>query len=98
RRALQSYPTRRSSDLGGVTWSQMRVLAPSILVGLALAYASVKALNALLLGETYAASMGLAVRQARFLVVTGASILAGVVTAFCRSEEHTSELQSRENL
>ena len=40
-------------------------------------------LNALLLGEHYARSMGLAVRRARFITMLGASVLGGVVTAFC---------------
>ena len=42
-----------------------------------------KQLNALLLGENYARSMGVAVRRARLLTMLGASILGAVVTAFC---------------
>lgn len=40
-------------------------------------------LNALLLGEDYARSIGLDIRRARFIVIAGTSILAGTVTAFC---------------
>ena len=43
---------------------------------------SAKSLNALLLGERYAESMGVAVRRDRFLILLVASLLAGVVTAF----------------
>ena len=43
---------------------------------------SAKSLNALLLGERYAESMGVAVRRDRFLILLIASMLAGVVTAF----------------
>jgi iron complex transport system permease protein len=42
-----------------------------------------KPLNALLLGEHYARSMGVGVRRARFLTMMGASLLGAVVTAFC---------------
>jgi len=42
-----------------------------------------KQLNALLLGEDYARSMGLSVRRARILTMACASVLGGVVTAFC---------------
>ncbi len=42
-----------------------------------------KQLNALLLGENYARSMGVAVRRARVLTMMGASLLGAVVTAFC---------------
>jgi len=40
-------------------------------------------LNALLLGENYAESIGLNVRFARIVVFTCTSILTGSVTAFC---------------
>jgi iron complex transport system permease protein len=42
-----------------------------------------KPLNALLLGERYARSMGVAVRRAQFLTMISASMLGAVVTAFC---------------
>ena len=51
--------------------------------GVGLAAAMTKQLNALLLGENYARSMGVAVRRARLLTMFGASILGAVVTAFC---------------
>jgi iron complex transport system permease protein len=40
-------------------------------------------LNALLLGENYAGSIGLNVRFARIVIFVCTSILAGSVTAFC---------------
>ena len=42
-----------------------------------------KSLNALLLGDDYARSLGLNVRRARFWLIISSSILAGVSTAFC---------------
>ncbi len=80
---IQAYITWTFGSFGGVTWSQMRVLAPTVLVGLGLAFTLAKSLNALLLGEAYAHSMGLPVRQARFRIITSAAVLAGAVTAFC---------------
>jgi iron complex transport system permease protein len=59
------------------------VLAPAVLLALAIAWLSAKPLNALLLGEAYARSLGLTVQRARFLILTSASILAGAITAFC---------------
>ena len=44
---------------------------------------STKSLNALLLGERYAESMGLSVGYARIWILSSASLLAGVTTAFC---------------
>jgi iron complex transport system permease protein len=44
---------------------------------------STKQLNALLLGENYARSMGLSVQRMRLTTMIAASLLGGVVTAFC---------------
>jgi iron complex transport system permease protein len=80
---IQAYIAWTFGSFGGVTWSQMTLLAPIILVGLALAYVTAKPLNALLLGETYARSMGLNVRQSRLLIILSTALLSGTVTVFC---------------
>lgn len=80
---IQAYIAWSFGSFGGVTWSQMRVLAPVVLGGLLLALILTKALNALLLGEAYARSMGLNIRRARMAIVADSAILAGAVTAFC---------------
>jgi len=40
-------------------------------------------LNAILLGETYAETLGVNIKKARILVFVSTSLLAGTVTAFC---------------
>ncbi len=80
---IQAYIAWTFGSFGGVTWSQMRVMAPTVLLGLLIAWLSAKPLNALLLGETYAHSLGLSVRRARFAVLVSASLMAGAITAFC---------------
>ena len=80
---IQSYLQWTFGSFGGVTWQQMEVLAPVVLLALLISTFLSKPLNALLLGETYARSLGLGVQQARFWIITSASILAGAVTAFC---------------
>lgn len=81
--AVQAYLIWTFGSFAGVTWSQLTVYAPLTVVGLAIGFLSTKALNALLLGETYAASLGLTVSRARFWILSSASLLAGVTTAFC---------------
>ena len=81
--AVQAYLIWTFGSFAGVTWSQLAVFAPLALLGLAIGGLSTKALNALLLGETYAASLGLTVSRARFWILSSASLLAGVTTAFC---------------
>ncbi len=61
----------------------MQVFAPAILIGLMIAFLLSKSLNALLLGETYARSMGMNVRRVRRWIIIGTALLAGAVTAFC---------------
>lgn len=80
---IQSFSLWSAGSFGGVTWQQLRIFAPVILVALLLAYILTKALNALLLGETYARSLGLPVQRTRVGVIVSASLLAGTVTAFC---------------
>ncbi|RJK96539.1 iron ABC transporter permease [Vallicoccus soli] len=70
-------------SFSATTWSDLRVLAPCVVAGLAAAAASARALDALLLGEAYARTMGVDVRRTRLLTLLSASLLAGATTAFC---------------
>ncbi len=58
-------------------------LAVPVFVGIAGAFVLVKRLNALLMGEEYAASMGTDVKSARRFAIGITGLLAGVITAFC---------------
>ena len=80
---IQAYINWTFGSFGGVTWSQMEVFAPITLFGLATALILSKTLNALLLGEDYARSLGLNIMRTRIAIVFSTAILAGTVTAFC---------------
>lgn len=80
---VQAFNLWSSGNFGGVTWSQMQVYAPVVLFGLGLALLLPKPLNAFLLGEAYARSLGVNVPHARRLIILSSALLAGVVTAFC---------------
>ncbi len=80
---LKTFIVWTMGSLGGVTKSQLLVLTPGIIIGLIISLLSGKILNVLLLGESYAASMGLNVKLARFVIFISTSMLAGSVTAFC---------------
>jgi len=80
---IQAYLLWTFGALGGVGGAQLAVLATVVGAGLALALASAKPLNALLLGENYARSLGLRVRRSRSLIILSTSLLAGSITAFC---------------
>ncbi len=80
---VKSYLLWTFGSLGGVTWSQMLVFAPVVIIGLIGTIALVKSLNALLLGENYAQSMGLHIQTTRYGIILATSVLAGSITAFC---------------
>lgn len=80
---INAYINWSFGSFGGVTGSQLTLFVPLVVAGVLLAGVLAKPLNALLLGDTYAQSMGIPVRQARFLVVTASALLTGAVTAFC---------------
>ena len=70
-------------SLGNVTDVQLCFLATAVVAGLALAVASIKPLNLLMLGENYAVTMGLDVRRSRNVIFLSTVLLSGTVTAFC---------------
>jgi iron complex transport system permease protein len=80
---LKAYVIWTMGSLGNLTESQLKVLLISVSAGIILCLFSIKMLNALLIGENYAGSIGLNIRLARFMIFTCTSILAGSVTAFC---------------
>lgn len=80
---IQAYINWTFGTFSGVTWDQLPILGFVVLVGLGLAIALTKSLNALLLGENYARSLGMNLMMARIGIVTGTALLAGGVTAFC---------------
>jgi iron complex transport system permease protein len=81
--AVKSFVVWTMGSLGGVTMSQLRLLAPVVLVALVGSVAVVKPLDALMLGENYARTMGVDVGRTRTLVFINTTLLAGTVTAFC---------------
>lgn len=79
---LQKFTFWSLGNLGNLSWKSITVLAVSVFIGLVLSAGSIKPLNALLLGENYAKSMGLNFNKARLIIIFATSILAGSITAF----------------
>ncbi|HQK69943.1 MAG TPA: iron ABC transporter permease [Bacteroidales bacterium] len=80
---LKSYVIWTMGSLGNVSSEQLEVMALCIAAGLIISLFSLKMLNAILLGETYAETLGVNIKKARILVFVSTSLLAGTVTAFC---------------
>jgi iron complex transport system permease protein len=79
---LQRFTFWSMGSLGNLSWQNLLILTITILIGLALSLFSIKSLDALLLGENYAKSMGLNLKKSRYTIVFATSILAGSITAF----------------
>ncbi|MBO9586189.1 MAG: iron ABC transporter permease [Flavobacterium sp.] len=79
---LQKFTFWSMGNLGNLSWTGIAILATCVGIGLLLSVKSIKSLNALLLGENYAKSMGLNFKQARLIIIFATSILSGAITAF----------------
>ena len=80
---IQEYILWTFGSLGGVTNQQLGALSIIVLAGVLFTFLLSKTLNALLLGENYAQSMGLNIRRSRILIIAVTSLLAGSITGFC---------------
>jgi len=79
---LQKYTFWSLGNLGNLSWTSIGILTICVLIGLLLSIISIKPLNALLLGENYAKSLGMNYNQSRLIIILATSILAGSITAF----------------
>lgn len=81
--SLKTFVVWTMGSLSAVTLDDLMVLVPTVVVGLMLAVVASKSLNMLLLGESYARTMGLNIRLSRTIIFLSTTLLAGTVTAYC---------------
>lgn len=81
--SLKAFVVWTMGSLSTVTRGDIWVFAPAIILGLVLSVSVIKPLNMLLLGESYARTMGLHVTRSRLIIFLSTTLLAGSVTAFC---------------
>lgn len=79
---LQKYTFWSMGSIGNLSWQNIFILAICVAIGLLFSILSLKPLDALLLGENYAKSMGLNLSKSRYIIIFATSILAGSITAF----------------
>lgn len=70
-------------NFSGVSVDQLPWFAFFSFIGLFFAILLIKPLNALLLGELYAANLGIKIKTTRILILICTGLLTAVVTAFC---------------
>ena len=79
---LQKFTFWSLGNLGNLSWSSIVILFICVAIGLLLSLIGIKPLNALLLGENYARSLGMNYKRTRLIIIFATSILAGSITAF----------------
>ena len=79
---LQKFTFWSLGNLGNLTWNSIGILTFCVTLGVLLSVFSIKPLNALLLGENYARSLGINYKKTKYIILFATSILAGSITAF----------------
>ncbi|MBQ2779925.1 MAG: iron ABC transporter permease [Bacteroidaceae bacterium] len=80
---VHSYLIWGMGNFGGVSTEQMPFFALLMASMLVFALLMVKPLNALLLGDAYAANLGVKTKRARTILLVLTGVLTAAVTAFC---------------
>ncbi|MCL6273007.1 iron ABC transporter permease [Muricauda sp. 2012CJ35-5] len=79
---LQRFVFWSFGSVGNLSSHQVSLLAVIVGLGTLMAIFSIKKLNAYLLGENYAQSLGVSLKKSRLVIIIATGILAGGVTAF----------------
>ncbi|TDW16460.1 iron complex transport system permease protein [Breznakia blatticola] len=79
--SLTNFRHWQVGSVVGVSWDNILMLLPFLLLGFALAVYVAPSLNALALGDEMATGLGVKVKKIRFLTVLSSVILAGSITA-----------------
>lgn len=66
----------------GLSWSQISVFTLMVLAGLILSLFTLKGISGMRLGESYAHTMGINIKQTRWLILISSAILTAGATAF----------------
>lgn len=80
--ALQKFTFWSLGSLGNLTWNSILLVGSCVAIGILLSIYTLKALDALLLGENYAKTVGIQFTQIKYVLIIATAILAGSITAF----------------
>lgn len=79
---LKKFTFWSLGSLGNLTWQNITIMFTAIFIGLFISFRFLKTLNALLLGENYARSLGVNIKKSRLFIILVTAILSGTCTAF----------------
>lgn len=79
---LQRFIFWSYGSVGNLSWNQNILLLAIVIIGMVLSILSIKGLNAFLLGENYAQSLGISPKKSKLLIIIATGLMAGSITAF----------------
>ncbi len=79
---LQQYIFWGFGSLSNLSWDELLIFFGIYAAGILMSIVSIKSLNSLLLGDNYAKSLGLNLKQSRLTIIIATSLIAGTITAF----------------
>ncbi len=79
---LQRFIFWSFGSVGNLSTDQLFLLGGNVALGVLLSIISIKSLNAFLLGENYAQSLGVSLKKSRLTIIIATGLLAGGITAF----------------
>ncbi len=79
---LQRYVFWSFGSLGDQSWNGVILMTALFVIGILSTVILIKPLNALLLGDQYAQSLGVPLKRSRLGIILVTSLLAGMITAF----------------
>lgn len=80
---LRSFITWGMGNFGDCNYTEIAFLSLGLLISLGITLVLLPRLNLMLLGENYAQTMGINVKNTRILIMVATGLLAGCTTAFC---------------
>lgn len=81
--SMKKYVLWTMGSTSGNTLNSVKYIGLFVALGVIITLFSIRSLNALLMGEDYARSMGVSIKKTRLLILLSTGILAGVITAYC---------------
>ena len=79
--AMDQFRFWQVGSVGAGSWDSIKIFLPFLLIGLAIAFISAPALNALALGDDVAIGLGVRPGTLRFFAICAGVILCGITTA-----------------
>ena len=80
--SLKLFVVWTFGSLSAVSWQMMPVLGAIFIFGIFLAFLMCKEMDVLMLGESYAQTLGISLPRVRFMLILTTALLSGGITAF----------------